>query len=214
MKNRELDNVMNALFQYDEILMERLIKGSIEKGSNPLDTVEGLIEMMSDIGGRFESGELFLPDLMLAAKTLKVGMSLLEEEIKEKGLKKKSIGKIVIGTVYGDIHDIGKNIVATLLSANSFEVIDLGVNIRAQKFIEAVEIHEPAILAMSALLTTTAPEMERVIASIKVAGLNESVKIMVGGGSITDEFSKKIGADGYEPTAPLAVKLAKKLVKE
>lgn len=214
MKDQLFANIKNAMIEYDDITIQNLISESINGEISPLETVDVLTEVMADIGNRFENGELFLPDLMLAAKTMKAGMSLLEKEIKKKGLEKKPYGRIVIGTVFGDIHDIGKNIVSTLLSANGFEVIDLGVNVKSEQFINAIKKNCPNILAMSALLTTTAPEQERVITTLKDEGIRGRIKIMVGGGPITREFAQKIGADGYEPTAPLAVKLAKTFINK
>jgi 5-methyltetrahydrofolate--homocysteine methyltransferase len=168
--------------------------------------------MTLEIGERFGKGELFLPDLMLAAKTMQIAMVPLKGEILKKGLKVPSKGRIVIGTVYGDLHSIGKGLVATLLNANGFEVIDLGVNVRANSFIESINSNSPDIIAMSALLTTTAPEMEHVIDSLKKTGIRNKIKVIVGGGPITQEFADDIGADGYEPTAVLAVELVKKLL--
>ena len=214
MDSSDSTSLKNAMFDYDDILVKKLVGNSIKSGNNPLDTVDLLTDAMAEIGNRFEKGELFLPDLMLAAKTMKAGMVPLEEEITKRGLQKKLLGKILIGTVFGDIHDIGKNIVATLFNANGFEVIDMGVNVKSEQFIDAVKRHNPDILAMSALLTTTAAEQERVISSLIDAGIRDRIKIMVGGGPITREFAQKIGADGYEPTAPLAVKMAKTFVKK
>ena len=122
------------------------------------------------------------------------------------------LGTIVIGTVYGDIHSIGKTLVATLSAAAGFKVVDLGINITAEEFMAAIREHNPNILAMSTLLTTTAPEQAKIIKSLKEEGLREKVKVVVGGGGITHDFAEKIGADGYEPTAPMAVELFKKIV--
>ena len=214
MKDNIFKGLREAMFNYDDKKVKKLTEESIKEGVNPIETVNILIEAINKIGNRFERGELFLPDLMLGAKTMQEAMDLLKEEIKEKGLKLKTIGKVVIGTVFGDLHDIGKSMVATMLNANGFEVIDLGVNIDSKTFIKAIKKNNPDILAMSALLTTTAPEQERVIKVLVEEGIRNKIKVMIGGGPITQEFADKIGADGYEPTAQLAVKLAKKLVNK
>jgi methanogenic corrinoid protein MtbC1 len=137
---------------------------------------------------------------------------IIEEEIKRRGTKRESLGTVVIGTVYGDIHSIGKTMVAVLLTADGFVVNDLGINVTAENFVEGVKRYSPDILAMSALMTMTAPEQKKVIATLKKEGLRDKVKIMVGGGAITQEFADSIGADGYDPTAPGALKLARRLI--
>jgi 5-methyltetrahydrofolate--homocysteine methyltransferase len=137
---------------------------------------------------------------------------VLEEEMKRKGVQKESLGTVVAGTVFGDIHSIGKTMVTTLLTAAGFHVEDLGVNVKAEAFIEAIQKHGADLLAMSALMTTTMAEQEKVIEALKREGIRERVKVMVGGAAVTDEFAEDIGADGFEPTAPGAVELAKKLL--
>ncbi len=212
MENSLFNEIKKAMFEYNDVYIKELVEKCIQEGVNPIDVINVLTDSIAVIGDRFEKGELWLPDLMMAAKTMQTAMKPLEEELKKRGLKRSTYGKVVIGTVYGDLHDIGKNMVSTMLSANGFEVIDLGVNVDSNKFIEAIDKYKPDILALSALLTTTAAEQERVISALKKAGIKDKVKVMVGGGAITQEFADKIGADGYEPTAVLAVKLAKKFV--
>jgi len=212
MKENIFKELHNALLNYDEALVKNLVEKSIKEGIDPLETISVLTNAITEIGDKFQREELWLPDLMLAAKTMETGMGPLQNEIKAKGIKRSSLGKVVIGTVFGDLHSIGKGMVSTLLSANGFEVIDLGINVDSKKFIDAIQQYNPDILAMSALLTTTAPEMERVIKAVNEAGIRNKIKIMVGGGSITQEFAERIGADGYEPTAVLAVSLAKKFL--
>jgi methanogenic corrinoid protein MtbC1 len=178
----------------------------------PNHSILNLIEAITDIGDRFGTGELWLPELVLGAKTMNAAMPILQDEIRRRGMETRSLGKVVLGTVLGDVHSIGLDMVCTLLIASGFEVVNLGVNVSGDRFIEAVQTERPDILGMSALLTTTAPEQEKVIRYVKRAGLRDSVKIMVGGGAVTQEFADAIGADGYAPTAPLAVRLAKRLV--
>jgi len=212
MKEEIFNSLKIAMKNYNSEDATALAMKSIEEKINPLETVNTLTESIAEIGNRFERGELFLPDLMMAAKTMRSAIVPLEEDIKNKGLKRETVGKVVIGTVFGDLHDIGKGMVATMLNANGFEVVDIGVNVDSKKFLEAIKKYNPDVLAMSSLLTTTAPEQERVIKALKDDGSRDKVKIMIGGGSITEDFAEKIGADGYEPTAPLAVKLAKRLI--
>ena len=153
-----------------------------------------------------------LPDLVGAADAMQAAMPIIEEELKRTGAKREAMGIVVAGTVFGDIHSIGETMVCTLLVAGGFEVHDLGVNIKAEEFLEAIEKYQANILAMSALLTMTAPEQRKVIDALKEKGIREKVKVMVGGGAITADFAKSIGADGYDPTAPGAVELARRLV--
>jgi methanogenic corrinoid protein MtbC1 len=144
---------------------------------------------------------------------MSVASPILEEEIVRRGATRESSGVVVIGTVYGDIHTIGKEMVATLLRANGFIVHDIGVNVTAEEFVGAIKRHQPDILAMSALMTTTAAEQRKTIETLKNEGLRNKVKIMVGGGAITQEFANGIGADGYDATAPGAAKLAMELLE-
>ena len=137
---------------------------------------------------------------------------IIEEELKRTGAKRVLPGTVVAGTVFGDIHSIGKTMVCALLTADGFDVIDLGINVKADQFVEAVKKHRPDILAMSALLTVFASEQKKVIETLKKEGIRDEVKIMVGGGAISQEFADRIGADGYDPTAPGAVKLARNLI--
>lgn len=212
MKNNILEKLKESIFQFDENGIKGIAENALKEGIDPVEAIDSLTEAITQIGERFNEGDLFLPELMLAAKTMNNAMPVLQDEILKRGLKKDSAGKIVIGTVFGDIHTIGISMVSTLLTSGGFEVVNLGCNVDADAFIEAVNKHKPDILAMSALLTTTAPQQKKVISTLVEKGLRDKVKIMVGGGAITEEFAKEIGADGYEPTAPLAVKLAKELL--
>lgn len=212
MKEEIFSKIYQAMIDYDEEAIKRLVIKSIQEGINPVEIVEVLTKSIAEIGERFQNGELWLPDLMLAAKSMESGMAPLKDEILKKGIQLNSNGKVVIGTVFGDLHSIGKGMVATLLNANGFEVIDLGVNIEAKAFIDAIDKFNPDVLAMSALLTTTAHEMEKIITTLGNEGIKKKIKIIVGGGPITQEFADGIGADGYEPTAVLAVSLVKRLL--
>ena len=212
MSKNILEKLKNSIFEYDETGIRSIAEDALKEGVNPIEAIDALTEAITEIGERFNEGDLFLPELMIAAKTMNNAMPVLQEEILKRGLKKDSAGKIVIGTVFGDIHTIGISMVATLLVSSGFNVFNLGCNVSAETFIEAVNTHKPDILAMSALLTTTAPQQKKVISALIENGMRDKVKVMVGGGAITEEFAKEIGADGYESTAPLAVKLAKQLL--
>jgi corrinoid protein of di/trimethylamine methyltransferase len=155
--------------------------------------IEGMAKGMEIVGQKYEDGEYFLAELIMAGETMKEGMTVLEPYLKAGDIK--SAGKVVIGTVKGDLHDIGKNVVVTLLKAANFEVVDLGVDVSAEQYVEAVKQNSPDIVAMSALLTTTMIEMEGIVKLLKKEGLKKKVKIIIGGAPITPEYAKKIGAD-------------------
>jgi len=206
-----IESLRRAILEYDAEAACSLAKRVAAEKLDPITVMNELTATINQVGELFGKGELWLPDLVGAADAMQVAMPILEEEIKKVGKKRESLGIVVVGTVFGDIHDIGKSMVSTLLLAEGFEVHDLGVNIKAEEFIEAIEKYQPDILAMSALLTMTAPEQRKVINTLKEKGIREKVKVMVGGGAITGEFAQSIGADGYDHTAPGAVKLAKRL---
>jgi corrinoid protein of di/trimethylamine methyltransferase len=209
-----LKNLNKAVIEYDTGAAASWARKAIEEKMDPVEAVNAVTEAIRDVGDRFGKGELWLPDLVGAADAMQSAMSILEEEIKRRGLEVKSLGTVVIGTVYGDIHSIGKTMVATFLTASGFEVHDLGVNIKADEFVMTVEKHNADILAMSALMSTTAPEQRKVIDALNEKGVRGKVKIMVGGGAISQEFANLIGADGYAPTAPGAAELAMRLMRE
>ncbi len=207
-----LDDVRKAVLNFDAKAAEDSTKKAVQAGVDPMKIADALTGAVKQVGDAFGSGELFLPDLVMAGDAMKSGMRIVEDEMKKKGTTRKTLGKVAVGTVAGDIHDIGKALVVILLSSAGFEAIDLGVDVSAQKFVEAVKTYKPHILAMSALLTTTSPEQKKVVNLLKSEGLRDKVKVMVGGGAITKEFAKEIGADGYGATAPEAVKEAKNLL--
>jgi 5-methyltetrahydrofolate--homocysteine methyltransferase len=171
---------------------------------------EGFIPAMAIVGRKFQENEIYVPEMLMSARAMKAGMRLLEPFLTEAGVE--PIGKIVIGTVKGDLHDIGKNLVAMMLEGGGFEVVDAGVDVSAQKFMNLVKENEPDILCLSALLTTTMGEIKNVIDFFKENGIRDDVKIMVGGAPLTDEYSKEIGADGYSTDAASSVVLAKELL--
>lgn len=212
MSEEILEKLRQAVIEYDAKAAAEWARKAVEEKVDPVEALNALTEAIRHIGDLFGQGELWLPDLIAASESMSAATEILEEEIKRTGARQKSLGVVVIGTVAGDIHDIGKNMVGTLLKAGGFEVHDLGIDIPADRFVEAVVQHEAQILAMSALLTTTAPQQRKVIELLKEKGLRDRVKVLVGGGGITEEFAATIGADGYDPTAPGAVNLARRFV--
>ncbi len=207
-----IECLKSAVIEYDSEGAADWARKAVAEGIAPVKAVEALTEAIRQVGGRFGRGELWLPDLVGAADAMQAAMPIIEEELKKTGAKRKSLGIVVVGTVFGDIHDIGKAMVCTLLTAGGFEVHDLGVNVRAEEFLEAIDKFKADILAMSALLTMTASEQRKVIEALKAKGTRDRVKVMVGGGALTQEFADEIGADGYDPTAPGAVTLARRLL--
>lgn len=171
---------------------------------------EALVPAMDEVGRRFEVGEFFVPEMLIAARAMQAGMAILKPKLVEKDIK--PIGKVCIGTVKGDLHDIGKNLVAMMLEGAGFEIQDVGVDVSAEQFVEALKEGSADILAMSALLTTTMPTMKTTIDAINEAGIRDQVKIIIGGAPITDAFAQEIGADGSAPDAGQAARLAKTLL--
>jgi len=207
-----LKEIKEAVLNFDRKAVAELAEKGIGEDIDPLEMFDVLKEVIGAVGEGFSKGELFLPHLVGAADAVEGGMPIIMEEIRNRGKKVESLGTVVIGTVLGDIHSIGKTMVAALLAAEGFTVHDIGINVTALEFVRAVTDNHAHILAMSALLTTTAPEQSRVIELLKQKGIRSKMKVMVGGGAITNEFANEIGADGYSGTAPGAVKLARRLI--
>jgi len=214
LSDKILENLKRAILKYNGEKAANLAEEAVKKKIDPVKALNVMTEAVRQIGDGFGKGELWLPDLVGAADAMQSAMPIIQREIKRKGAKVETLGVVVVGTVFGDIHDIGKTMVCTLLAAEGFTVYDLGVNVTAEKFIEAVKKYKADILAMSALMTMTAPEQRKVIAILKKENLRDKVKVIVGGGSITEEFAKNIGADGYDPTAPGGAKLARRLLNK
>jgi len=206
------ESLKKSVLGYDADGAKRYAQQVVDEGLDPIAALDAISEAMQVVGEGYESGELWLPDLVGAADVSQKALPILEEEIRKRGEKAKSLGTVVVGTVSGDIHTIGKSMVGVLLVAAGFRVIDVGADVATDKFVDAVKENDADILALSALLTTTAPEQGKVIEALKEAGLRDKVKIMVGGGAITQGFADSIGADGYGATAPGAVALAKSLL--
>jgi corrinoid protein of di/trimethylamine methyltransferase len=193
--------------------VEALAKAALSSGTDPLMAIQdGLASGIQEVGEKYGRGEAYLPELVMAATVMKKGVSVLEPHI-PKGTQRSSAGKVVIGTVEGDIHDIGKSLVGTILGTNGFEVTDLGVDISTDKFVGAAAAEKPRILGMSALMTTTMIRMPDVISTLASKGIRKDMVIMVGGAPTTKEWAKEIGADAQAGDAVEASELAKKLVK-
>ncbi len=215
MANKEevLQKLRNALVQLDIDGIKKVAQEVLDAGVPAYEAVmNGMSKGMEIVGNKFEEGEFFLSDLIMAGETMKTGMAVLKPHLKAGEIQ--SAGTIVIGTVKGDIHDIGKNIVATLLSSAGFDVHDLGVDVEAEKFVEKAKEFNSNIIAMSALLTVTMPYMEEAIKFVKEKGLRDKVKVIVGGAPINADYAKKIGADAYAEDAVAGVEECKKLMSQ
>lgn len=191
----------------------QLTTEALGAGVNPQDIIiSGLQAGMGVVGDKFSNGDYFLPDMLMAARAMKGALEILKPSLEQTGMP--TIGKVVIGTVEGDMHDIGKNVVATFLSGSGFEVLDLGLNVPEKKFIEEVREKKADILGLSALLTTTMPTMGRIIKTLEEAGLRSSVKVIVGGAPVTQDYANFIGADAYAHDGGKAVRVCKQLLGE
>ncbi len=207
-----LERLKEAVLNYDIELAVEVSKEVVSTGFDPLKAIEqGLGEGLRVVGEKFEAGEIFLPMLMMAAQAMKESLAILEPAL-AKGVSRKVLGKVIIGTVEGDIHDIGKSIVAAMLTASGFEVYDLGCDTPTSKFVEKAEEVKPDIIGMSALLTTTMTKMADVISALEKAGLRGRVKVIVGGAPVSTAWAQKVGADAYAEDAIAAVDTAKKLL--
>ena len=203
-----LNDISEALQGRKANKVSELVKQFLNENIAPKKILEeGLIHGMSIIGKKFKKNEIYVPEVLIAARAMHAGMDVLKPKLIESGVK--NIGKVVMGTVKGDLHDIGKNLVEMMLEGAGFEVIDLGTDISTDKFVEAVKEHKPNIIGMSALLTTTMVNIPEVIKALEAASLRDKVKIMVGGAPITQNYADQIGADGYSPDASSAVDKAK-----
>jgi corrinoid protein of di/trimethylamine methyltransferase len=192
---------------------EKLAREALDQGLDPLACInQGLTKGIQHVGELFASGEYFLPDLIIGAEAMKNALAVLEPALTEGGPGREVLGHAILGTVEGDLHDIGKTLVGTMLTANGFKVTDLGTDVPAEDFVAAITDHAATLVGASALLTTTMSEQQRIIQTIEEAGLRDKVKVMVGGAPVTQSWAEKIGADGFAKDAISAVALAKGLV--
>jgi len=189
------------------------VKQALEAGQNPGDILnEEMIRAMQEVGRRFEQGECFIPEMLIAARAMQEGLSVLRPYLIDDDVK--PVGKIVIGTVKGDVHDIGKNLVGMMLAGAGFEVVDLGIDVSSGQFLAAVKEHKPQFVGLSALLTTTMPKMRTTIDALKDAEIRNQVLVIVGGAPVNQRFANEIGADLYASNAASAAKLAKSKIEE
>jgi 5-methyltetrahydrofolate--homocysteine methyltransferase len=207
----DLKKLSEAILKGDAKGAVAITKEAIEAKADPQELVSKyMIPAMDEVGRKFEADELFVPELLVTARAMKSALQVLKPLLAAKGAK--PVGKVIVGTVKGDLHDIGKNLVASMLEGAGFEVIDLTVDVSPEKFVNAVKEHSPHIVALSALLTTTMPSMKTTIEQLTAAGVRAKVKVIIGGAPVTQDYAKEIGADGYSENANGAVGLARKLV--
>ena len=205
----DLKALSEAVIKGDQNTAVEITKAALEEGTAAESILnEGLVAGMDIIGGRFKKNEVYIPEVLIAARAMKMAMEVLEPELAKAGVE--PVGKFLIGTAKGDLHDIGKNLVAMMLKGAGFEVVDLGVDVAPEKFVEQAKSSGSQLIGISALLTTTMPGMEEVIKSLKDAGI--TAKVMIGGAPVTQAYADKIGADGYAADAASAVDVAKSLV--
>ncbi len=214
MNGEVLDELKEAILSFDSEKASEIAKKAVSQGIDPLKAIEeGVSRALNEIGTKYEKGEIFLIELMMAAEASKSALKIFEPELRKQRKEKKTLGKVLIGTVEGDIHEIGKNIVAALLAVNGFDVIDLGVDVSVDTFISKVKETKPDIIGLSALLTTTLPIQKKIIDKLREEGLQDKVKVIIGGAPTSPEWAEEIGADGYGADAKEAVKIAKKLIR-
>jgi len=212
-KSDIIENLRKAVLDLDVDRVRAGAEEAVRLGIDPIEAIDdGLSKGVRTIGDKFASGEAFLTELVMAGEAMKAGVEVLRPVILKRKLQRKSTGIVVIGTVRGDIHDIGKNIVAVMLESAGFEVNDLGVDVPPEKFLDKTKESKAQIVAMSALLTVTTPEQKNTVQAIEKAGIRKNVKVAVGGAAVTPEWAREIGAEGYSDNAVDAVELFKKLV--
>jgi corrinoid protein of di/trimethylamine methyltransferase len=205
-----LEKIGTKLYEGEEDDVAELVQEALDEGMSAEEVLQGgLLAGMDVVGRDFKAGDLFVPEVLIAARAMHAGMSVLRPLLAEGDTQ--SAGTYLIGTVEGDLHDIGKNLVKMMLEGAGFETVDLGTDVPADKFIEAVSEHKPDIVGMSALLTTTMVSMKAAIEALEEAGLRDQIKIMVGGAPVTSAFAEEIGADAYAPDAATAVDIAREL---
>jgi 5-methyltetrahydrofolate--homocysteine methyltransferase len=206
-----LEDLSKSVISGSSAKVKQFTKALIEQGVAPLDIInQGLIAGMGVVGARFKNGEMFVPEVMVAAKSMSAGIDLVKPLISEQDMP--SNGTVLIGTVKGDLHDIGKNLVGIMLSSGGFTVINVGIDISPAQFVKAYKEHKPGILGMSALLTTTMLHMKDTIELLKEEGVRDQVKVLIGGAPISQDFADEIGADGYAPDAASAVDVCTRLL--
>ena len=206
----KLQRIAKNLYEGDAEAVAELVQDALDVGIAPDEVLNGaLLAGMDEVGRDFKAGDLFVPEVLIAARAMQAGMGVLRPLLADGDIA--SAGKVVVGTVKGDLHDIGKNLVRMMLEGGGFEVIDLGTDLEPSAFVDGVREHQPHLVGMSALLTTTMTQMKVTIEALEEAGLRDSVKIMIGGAPVTAAFAEQIGADAYAPDAASAVDVAREL---
>ncbi len=206
-----IDDIKQAVIDGDAAEVKKLVTLALEQKVSAEEVLKnGMIAGMGEVGRLFEEGEFFVPEMLIAARAMQGGLGILRPALVEQDVK--SAGKVVIGTVKGDLHDIGKNLVGMMLEGAGFQIVDLGTDVSPEKFIEAIREHAPDIVGLSALLTTTMPNMGKTIQALNEAGLRQKVKVMIGGAPVTQKYANEIGADGFAPDANQATAEARKLI--
>lgn len=206
----DLQKLYDAIIDGDQKTAVAVTQQALAENIAPLELIHKyMVPAMDDVGRRFECEEFFVPELLLAARAMKGSLELLRPLLAESGAQ--PVARVIIGTVKGDLHDIGKNLVSSLLEGGGFEVVDLGADVAPEKFVEAVKAHGANIVCLSALLTVTMPSMRTTIAALEQAGVRDKVKVLVGGAPVTKQFADEIGADGYGENASVAVTLARQM---
>ncbi|EHQ90448.1 corrinoid protein [Desulfosporosinus youngiae] len=208
----KIQEILKAIESGKKKMMKTLVEEALAEGCQPIDILnQGMIQAMSIVGEKFKANEIYVPEMLVAARAMKEGVELLKPHLA--GGQTAVLGKFIVGTVEGDLHDIGKNLVAMMVESAGYAVIDLGVDVSAEKFIEAIKANPDCnLVGLSALLTTTMPSLKQSVAAIIEAGLKDQVKIMVGGAPITQEFADQIGADAFAADAASAAAIAKAFV--
>ena len=206
-----LKEIYTAILEGERAAARAGVEKALAENVSPLSILESMISAMGEVGRLFEEGEYFVPEMLISARSMQESMAILKPRLQAEDVK--PAGVVVAGTVKGDLHDIGKNLVCMMLESAGFQVIDLGSDVTAEKFVDTVREQHPDIVAMSALLTTTMPNMKLVMDALEQAGLRGQVKVMIGGAPVTDAYAREIGADGYSQDASRAVRLAKSLVE-
>ncbi len=205
------ERLSTAILEGDAEKTPKLVNRGLKQGLTPKEILDnGLIVGMDEVGARFRRGDMFVPEVLMSADSMSAGMDILRPLLAESD--EEMMGKVLMGTVKGDLHDIGKNLVAMLCEGAGFEIVDIGFNAEPEKFIDGIKEHQPQVVGMSAMLTTTMRTMGHTIKAIEEAGLRDQVKIMVGGAPVDKDFADAIGADGYGSNAPGGADLAKQLV--
>lgn len=205
-----LENIKQAVIDMNKDQIEELVQKALDEGIKPKDILDkALTPAMDFVGGEYEKGNRYVPEMLLSAESMKEGMNVLKPLLAEAEVEMK--GKVVMGTVEGDLHDIGQNLVSMLLEGAGFEVTNLGTEVSAEKFTQVAQEKDANLIGLSALLTTTMTHMPEIVEALKEAGLDEKVKVMIGGAPVSKEYADEIGADGYAPDAASAVKLAERL---